>query len=164
MALLGYLKNLTNSPTDNYLLLPASFLIERGWEFGNGEWRYVDSLSESDRRIWAERQKPKLRHPIHVRVSRSGAMDFHDGHHRVYTAHVLGLPVKVVVEKNEMRPDIWKEYLDRIQQGFTTWEINPDGENLNITGVPSPAEIREDVEMRIARRNLLQAQLDKTRP
>lgn len=117
------------------LSVPATFLD--GWEYGYGDWQRLQKLPLDDRIAWAETQRPKLDVPIDVRVAKDGTMMFNDGHHRAFAARTLNVPVKINVERNDMHPDIWMEFLDRVQRGYTKREINPEGYNLNKIGVPS---------------------------
>lgn len=135
------LRDLRASLTEGARLsLPASFLIDQGWEFGNSEWRARDKLTRKEKLGWAETQRSKLGVPIDVTISRDGRVDFLDGHHRVYAADALGTNVLVTVTRNRMPPQVWPEYLDRISKGFTYREINPDGDAL--TKVPSIAALK----------------------
>lgn len=125
------------SKTANYLSIPASFLAERGWEFGNAEWRDQGNLKGEALQSWLEKQLPKLSVPVDIEINKDGTMDFQDGHHRVRAAMLINSDVLVKVKRNKLDPNVWTEYLDRINKGFTYREINPDGENLNRRGIPS---------------------------
>lgn len=76
--------------------------------------------------------------PIGVSIASDGTPLFNDGHHRVLAARILDKNVTVKIIRNALNPEVYKEYVDRIQKGFSVREINPGGWDLNNSGYTIP--------------------------
>lgn len=109
-------------------VLPADHLKSGVGEYGAGWWREFNPQG-LDEKNWAK--TVDFSEPVQISIYSDGGALFSDGHHRVMAGKILDKSILVKIVRNDLKPEIWKEYLDRLNHGFKDYEINPEKVNLN---------------------------------
>ena len=154
---IGNLEIKSLNEEENKLNFPAKYMS--GMEDVNDLERLLFNSANGNKAYMIEWAKSvDLSEPIDVSVYQSGEVVFNDGHHRVLAARLQNKNVNVNVVNNRLKPEIWKEYLNRISMGYSPIDINPDRVNLNYTdnyAIPSPELMKrgkEEITMKSGRR------------